>query len=150
MYSTILVPLDGSEVAEEALPSVENVGTRFSSQIVLLRVAPPPDVVVSGYRTIAKTHQAIEATTVEFEGYLSRVADRLRSKGLIVHTEVKFGDPAEEIVDYAKDNAVDLIAMCTHGRGGISRWVYGSVADRVLRAAATPVLLIRWSGAKHE
>ncbi|MCL5957868.1 MAG: universal stress protein, partial [Chloroflexi bacterium] len=90
--------------------------------------------------------------TVELGEYLNRIAYRFKTKAIPVRTAVKFGDPAGEIVDYAKEreNGISLIAMCTHGRSGLKRWVYGSVAERVLRGSSVPVLLIRSSGAKTE
>ncbi len=150
MYRKILVALDGSEVAEEVLPYVEDVATKMNSEVVLIRVGEPPMAIEDQVRVISTVEQVMESTLAELNQYLSRVAYRFKSKGLETQTVVKFGDPAEQIVDYASEIGSDLIAMCTHGRSGIARWVYGSVADRVLRAATVPVLLIRWSKAKTE
>jgi nucleotide-binding universal stress UspA family protein len=150
MYKKIVVALDGSEVAEEVLPYVEDIGTKMNSQIVLLRVSLPPQVVEDAGRVVSTVEQTVQRITSDFDHYLSQVAARLKTKGLETERAVKFGDPAEVIVDYAREVGADLIAMCTHGRSGLSRWVYGSVADRVLRASSVPVLLIRWSGSKPE
>jgi nucleotide-binding universal stress UspA family protein len=75
--------------------------------------------------------------------YLHGISIELANNGVEVSSEVRFGQPAEEIIAYARDIKADLIAMCTHGRSGIARWAYGSVADKVLRSAACPVLLVR-------
>ena len=75
--------------------------------------------------------------------YLDRVSDRLGEHGVQVSTTVQMGAVAESIVDYAENHQIDLIAMCTHGRTGLGRWILGSVADRVLRAGCIPVLLVR-------
>lgn len=150
MYKKIVVALDGSQVAEEVLPYVEDIATKMNSQIVLLRVSLPPQVIEDDGRIISTVEQMVEGITADFKHYLGQVASRFRAKGLETESVVKFGDPAEEIVEFARECGADLIAMCTHGRSGLSRWVYGSVADRVLRASSTPVLLIRWSGSKVE
>ncbi len=150
MYNRILVTLDGSELAEEVIPYAEDIGVKMKSEIVLLRVSPPVHMLEEDGRIVSSVDQEMERVAADFNQYLNRIGFRFRSKGLTVRTEVRFGDPAEQIVDYARDNGIDLIAMCTHGRSGVKRWVYGSVADRVLRAASTPILLIRSSGATHE
>jgi nucleotide-binding universal stress UspA family protein len=79
----------------------------------------------------------------ELLNYLQGVARGLEQAGAQVRCMVRFGSPAEEILSYASQNNIELIAMCTHGRSGLARWAYGSVADRVLRAASCPVLLVR-------
>jgi nucleotide-binding universal stress UspA family protein len=150
VYKKILVALDGSTVAEEVLPYVEDISGKMGSEIVLIRVAEPPMAIEDQVRVITTVDQEMESILAENNQYLSRVAFRFKSKGVETQTMVKFGDPAEQIVDYAAEIGADLIAMCTHGRSGIARWVYGSVADRVLRASSVPVLLIRWSKAKTE
>lgn len=150
MYKRILVTLDGSEVAEEVIPYALDIGEKMGSEVVLLRVSPPVQVLEEDGKIISTIDQEMERVAADYNQYLNRIAFQFRAKGLKVLTAVRFGDAAEEIVEYAKENGVDLIAMCTHGRSGIRRWVYGSVADRVLRAASTPVLLVRASGAPHE
>lgn len=145
MYEKILVALDGSALAEDVLPHVTGIATRTGSEVILLRVAPPVHPTAEDVVAVMPVNREEEMRrlTDEFLSYLERVADRLRSVGLKVSTAVEFGDPAGRIVDYAQENGVGLIAMSTHGRSGISRWVYGSVAGRVLRAATVPILLIR-------
>lgn len=151
MYRRLLVTLDGSEMSEEALPYAEDLAEKMSSQVDLLRVAPRPQPLIEeGGRVVVTIDQEMERMTTDFNQYLTRIAFRFRAKGLTVRSDIRFGDPAEEIVDYAKENNISMIVMCTHGRSGISRWVYGSVAERVLRAAPTPVLLVRASGAGHD
>ena len=84
----------------------------------------------------------------ESQDYLSRTADKLKQEGLAVETAILVGRAADEILGYASQNQVDLIIMSTHGRSGISRWVMGSVADRVLRHSAVPVLIIAPAGCR--
>ncbi|MCL5263887.1 MAG: universal stress protein [Chloroflexi bacterium] len=152
MYKRILVTLDGSELSEEVLPYAEDMAEKMKSEVVLLRVSPPPQALEENGRIIAPVDEEMDRIAIELGEYLNRIAYRLRAKAIPVRTAVKFGDAAEVIVDYAREseNGISLVAMCTHGRSGIKRWVYGSVAERVLRGSSVPVLLIRSSGAKTE
>ncbi len=149
MYDRILVALDGSLLAEEVLHHVAGIAVRAGSEVILLRVAPPVYAVYEdgGTGTTLTKDEVVDETASEHKAYLERVADRLKAAGMTdVKTTVEFGDPAEQIVDYAAKNRIDLIAMSTHGRTGIGRWVHGSVAGRVLQAASVPILLIRSKG----
>lgn len=140
MYSKVLVPLDGSELAERALPHAKTLAKRFSSKIFLLRVVMPSPALTE-IEPVAIDIQRAQIT--EAEEYLRRIRESLEAESLDVQAEVAVGAPAETIIDYAAEHDVRLIVMHTHGRSGISRWVYGSVADRVLRGAKCPVLLVR-------
>lgn len=145
MYKVILVPLDGSPLAEKALPHAAEIARRFGSRLTLFAVVesyqlyPEPGVV----GPILSIQSNIEEETSRTREYLRGLADKLKEDGIDVVVEVEQGDPAAEICDYAKSIGADLIVMSTHGRSGIRRWVYGSVADRVLRNANIPVLLVR-------
>lgn len=141
MFKKILVPLDGSPLSEAVLPYVTDIGCRWEAhEVILFRVIPPLPL-VSEHRVGAdEAEEEIEKMAQE---YLDKVAEDLRAKGLTVRTQVKYGRVAEEIIEYAREGGIDLIAMSTHGLSGIQRWVYGSVADRVLRGACRPILLIR-------
>lgn len=146
MYDKILVTLDGSPLAEQVLQHVAVIAKRMGSEVILLRVAAPVYTVLEdGVSGVAlDKEEVVDETAAEHKEYLTRVAERLRAAGIAnVRTVVEFGDPAEQIVEYAGKNDVDLVAMSTHGRTGISRWVHGSVANRVLQASPAPVLLIR-------
>lgn len=153
MYSKILVALDGSAFAEQALPHAEQIARACAAAISLVSVAPLLEdqalAVVDLYPVyvyrdyLVDQEQEMQRVQSELEAYLARVAQRLRSAGHSVDTAVRFGQPAEEIIAYAEEAGCDLIAMSTHGRSGLGRWVYGSVADKVLRGSQIPVLLIR-------
>jgi nucleotide-binding universal stress UspA family protein len=78
--------------------------------------------------------------------YLGKIAEKLESKGLKVHTDVLFWPPAEAIASYAEQNGADIIVMSSHGRSGVSRWAHGNVAGKVLRASCVPVLMVRAPG----
>lgn len=141
MYKKILVPLDGSELAKKGLDEAEKLAKHFDSEIILFQVVP--FMPIYGSPELITPLLVDEKQKEASERYLSDLAEELRKKGLKVRAMVKTGQQvAAEIIDFAKESGVDLIVMCTHGRSGITRWVLGSVAHKVLTRAETPVLLI--------
>lgn len=149
MYRKILVPLDGSELAEKVLPHVEAIALGTGAEIVLLRVpiypyvAPSPSAEMGGWYMPEFSAEMTEDVQKEVAEYLDKVKDQLSTHGLKVSTAVKDGLASRAIIDYARAEGVDLIAMTTHGRTGLSRVVFGSVAEEVLRGADKPMLLVR-------
>ena len=147
MYKHIMVPLDGSQLAECVLPHVIALVTGCGiPRVTLVRVVTPLTV----YGTELDGSLSPEVITrVESESraaartYLDRKAEQLKKSGVQADVNVMFGNVLEALTDYVEKNAVDLIVIATHGRSGISRWVWGSVADRILRSAKVPVLMIR-------
>ncbi len=139
----ILVPLDGSQVAEQVLPTITPIARSLGCEMTLFQV---PIVYASGsligdwYMPLQGSFQTADQ---DAHAYLERQASGLRDQGIQVSTATWLGPVAESIIDYAEVNHVDLIAMCTHGRTGLARWALGSVADRVLRAGDKPILLVR-------
>jgi nucleotide-binding universal stress UspA family protein len=145
MYKKILVPLDGSELAKKALNEAEKLAKFFSSEIVLFQVVP--FMPIYGAPELVTPLIVDEKQKEAVEKYLFDLAEELKKKEIKVTTMVKTGQQvALEIIDFAKESGVDLIVMCTHGRSGITRWVLGSVALKILTRAETPVLLIRSKG----
>jgi nucleotide-binding universal stress UspA family protein len=136
VYSTILVPLDGSALAERALPYAVTLARASHAQLSLVRAA------LAHTLPGAEPSEAQAAVVQRAERALEATAESLRSGGLTVETHVYYDEAARAIVDATEHPAVDLVVMSTHGRGGLGRWVYGSVADRVLRRLAAPVLLV--------
>ena len=139
----ILVPLDGSKMAEQVLPAVIPTALALASEMILYRVLP---VHASTWGTaISHVHLdgVFEIADQSALAYLQHVASHLEEQGIRTHAATQIGAVAESIVDYAEGNHIDLIAMCTHGRTGPARWALGSVADRVLRAGSIPMLLVR-------
>lgn len=167
MLRRIIVPLDGSELAEAVLPYVEEIMQRPEPvEVVLLQVVrlpsgrtaatfvpmgsdlpadmqPAADVAVDTARYPIYREQEMASAKAEAEAYLKPLARRLREAGFEARVAVAFGRPAAEIVRFAEEEDVDLIAMCTLGRSGISRWMVGSVADKVLRGTHLPIMLVR-------
>jgi len=152
MYEKILVPLDGSELAESVLPHVETIARGCSVvEIVLLRVCEAPSILADypeGKDRSWDKHVERMTTNAQQQCniYLGDIEKQLRDQGFNVKTESCLGKPAEEIVNYATKNKVDLIIMASHGRAGVSRWAYGSVPDKVLRSSCVPVLLVKVPG----
>jgi nucleotide-binding universal stress UspA family protein len=141
MYNRVMLPLDGSSLAEGALPHAVAQAKRFQAELVLLRVLIP---LTEALGRAPPGIDRAEAWTREMaRDYLERVADRIRKEGVSVRVDVIEGRPHHEIVEYAQSNQIDLIVISARGRSGISRWLMGSVADRVIRGADVPVLLVR-------
>jgi len=175
MYQKIVVPLDGSKLAECVLPHVIELSQGCRAQEVILvsvtekvvgrtalasgalPTAPTAgqwDVAADPYTGKGELAPRVshDATVTlgkmerQAQSYLSRIAKRLSGKGVPVKTAVLTGNPAEAIISLAESQKADLIAMASHGRSGPSRWAFGSVADKVFRASKTPVLLVRAPG----
>jgi len=142
MYKRILVPLDGSELAKKALDQAEKLAKAFDAEIVLFQVVP--FMPIYGSPELVTPLIVDEKQKESAEKYLLDLVEDLRKEGFKVTSMVKTGQQvALEIIDFAKERGVDLIVMCTHGRSGITRWVLGSVALKVLTRAETPILLLR-------
>lgn len=153
MYTKIMVPLDGSELAECVMPHVEAITTGCKiTDVVFVRVVDPLQLPASvpamgefGFR---------EKQRLEFEqqrkqaaeAYLKKIVESTRLEGARLSYQVLEGKVADTLAHWAEKNEVDLIVIASHGRSGISRWVMGSVADRVLRSACVPVLMVRAPG----
>ncbi|MDH7499427.1 MAG: universal stress protein [candidate division NC10 bacterium] len=149
MYQRILVPLDGSELAECVLPHVEAISKGCKAkEVILVRVVEALELPTRGGLAFSQEelHRMESARRSEAEHYLQQLVGRLQERGLGVQSELLEGKAAEVIADYAKENGVDLIVIATHGRSGISRWFWGSVADRILRSACVPVLMVKAPG----
>jgi nucleotide-binding universal stress UspA family protein len=145
MYKKILVPLDGSELAKKALDQAEKLAKTFGAEIILFQVVP--FLPIYGSPELVTPLIVDEKQKESAERYLTNLAEELKKREHKVTAIVKTGQQvAVEIIDFAKEAGADLIIMCTHGRSGISRWVLGSVALKVLTRAETPILLVRSKG----
>lgn len=142
MYKRAIIPLDGSIVAEGIIPFVLEVAGPLDMDVVLLRVlVPVPPLVLEGSRYVEVEDP--EKRRLEAEAYLTPIAADLRAKGVRVTTMVRRGEPTAEILAGARAADADLIAMTTHGRSGLGRLLFGSVAEAVLRQSEVPVFLMR-------
>lgn len=145
-FSSILLPVDGSELAEKAVPWARRLGHAYDASYTLLRAVPPVMDLQSPYlpHTIEETREVLEEGRKAAEKYLDELAGRLEKQKMTVTTELEVPvRPATAILHYADRNPIDLIALATHGRGGLKRALLGSVADKVVRGAHVPVLLVR-------
>jgi nucleotide-binding universal stress UspA family protein len=150
MYKNILVPLDGSELAEGVLSHVATVAKGCAEPMVtLMRVVEPIEIPYGDMLTpssIDQFDQLVNNEKITAEKYLNKLAKNLTMSGIKTTTKVIKGKAADTIIDYASDKNIDLIIFSTHGRSGLSRWFWGSVADRVLRHVCVPVLMVRAPG----
>jgi len=137
MFKKILVPLDGSKLAEGILPRVEWLAKVHQGEVTLLRVA-----LAHTFPGVDPTQHQINVVR-EAEEYLAKIEANLKSVGVKVNSAVRYGHDAQEIVEHAKDRGFDLIAMSTHGRTGLSQFVLGSVASKVIHTSTVPILLCR-------
>ena len=142
MYKKILVPLDGSKVAEGVLPHAKSLAYSEGAELILLTVTSNPamDIVFSD-PGIAET--AILEQQEMSKTYISSIENGLKTEGFRVSNLMRVGSVAEVILGVAEELGVDVIAMSTHGRTGPARWLLGSVAERVVHNSKVPVLLIR-------
>jgi nucleotide-binding universal stress UspA family protein len=148
MYHHILIPLDGSKLAEQALTHLrEIVHPEDDTRITLLQAVPLLHAATvefgSPYSDMVSPLQEINQTQAQAQAYLDNIAADLRAQGYHVQTEVVSSTAREAITDYVAHHRVDLIAMATHGRSGVSRWLLGSVTDKVVQSTRVPVLVIR-------
>jgi nucleotide-binding universal stress UspA family protein len=140
MYKRILLPLDGSALAEQALIHAVAQAKHFQAELILLKVLEPlaKNVNIS----IDAARRAEEESHGMASDYLESVAAGSRKGGVSVRVITADGKPHEQIVSCAEAEQVDLIVICTRGHSGLTRWLMGSVADRVVRGASVPVLLV--------
>ncbi len=141
---SIVVPLDGSELAESVLPTVVQVAKTLGAEVVLFRAF---ELAASAYYGsedyLPNYDEMLRQLKVEVEGYLKEKAEELAAAGIAKVSWVAFEGPsAEQIADYSSTHPDALLIMCTHGRSGVSRWVLGSVTEKVIRHSSDPVLVL--------
>ena len=155
MYKHIMVPLDGSEVAECVIPQLEMVAKSCQPEpkVTLVRVVTPLKL-YSGfeyggmveYISPEQIQRLEDDNAKNAKDYLVKQVNRLKIDGIVAEAQVTFGMASQTLTKYAEDNGVDLIIIATHGRSGINEWFWGSVAERVLKTSRVPVLMVRPNG----
>jgi nucleotide-binding universal stress UspA family protein len=148
MYQKILVPLDGSELAESSLKHVEAIALGCSARCVVVfgvvepygMAGTPTIKAVLGNQFVRKAEQNVKTWLSD---YLEKVAAEFKEKGIDAVTFMTEGNAAEEILTYSADNEVDLIIMTSHGRSGIGRFAFGSVTDKVVHNSTIPVMMVK-------
>jgi nucleotide-binding universal stress UspA family protein len=150
MYKKVMVPLDGSKLAECVFPNVESlVKGGQVGEVVFVRVAEPYSFSLTSGEELPKAEDIARfdaEARAAAEKYVQTVADRMKSTGVTVRGEALIGRPYVKLAEYANTGGFDLVIIATHGRSGVSRWVWGSVADRLLRAVCVPILMVRAPG----
>ena len=141
MYRRVLIPLDGSALAEQALPHAVAQARHFQVELILLKVVEPfPHARGISLADLERTGQQIHTWARE---YLDHLAADIQQQGVLVQKITIDGRPHTGISEYAETNQVDLIVMSTRGQSGLGRWFAGGVAERVVREATVPVMLVR-------
>ena len=164
MYNRILVPLDGSELAECSLEHVKGIALGCHvPEVVLLTVIEPIEAATYAFNLAAAGYHYSpeEGTEIKKEMdrtynnslaaagvYLKKIAKRLSDEGMNAKTEIVQGKAAETILDYASKNSVDLVIMSTHGWGGKTRWDFGRVTDRLIRMSSIPIVVASPKGCR--
>ena len=145
MYNKILVPLDGSELAEVTLWYAARLAGRLQASLTLVYVTQPDEL------TSPHMYECyLKDTIVKVKAHADEIRAETKDGDITVDYKILKGDPAEEIVDYADKNKIDLIILSTQGKSGIKRWAMGNVANKVVGATRKQVLLIRARGAQSD
>jgi nucleotide-binding universal stress UspA family protein len=152
LISKILLALDGSERSEIIIPYVQNLALKVKAEVILLHVLEPAYGCqkAGGFHYDIYSEKQKESMALFYKDYLNGIADRFRKTSIATKCQIMFGNAAEIIIDYADKVGADFTAMATHGRSGVSRWVMGSVTERVLRMGSTSLLLVRTARARTE
>ncbi len=153
MFKNILVPLDGSDVAEVVLATTKGLAKALGARVSLIRVVDtsaitrtvmPASVDESlVVNDLSIINQTVEAELKEAKDYLARVATGFSADGIAVSTQVRQGVAGEEIIEAIEEEHIDVAMVATHGRSGIKRTIFGSVADHLIRESGKPVLVIK-------
>jgi nucleotide-binding universal stress UspA family protein len=149
MYGPIILPLDGSELAEVAVPHAIELAHELDTEILVVRAIQSPAQIygvtaIGAEAGFAVAYQHLyESVIKDANTYVARQVEALRNLGLTATGHCQVGIPADVILDVAAEYPKALIVIASHGRSGVSRWAFGSVADRVLHAAPVPVIVIR-------
>ena len=143
MYQSILVPLDGSDVAECSLPHAKAIASTFQvHKVFLIMVLPPFSSRALSRVPSAKLDIVAQSSEAEARKYLAEITASLAEEGINAEPVVASGKPAEQVVNFARGNNIDLIVMATRGRSGVSRRPFGSVAETVMRTSSVPMLVV--------
>jgi nucleotide-binding universal stress UspA family protein len=139
----LLVPLDGSELAESALSEALSLAKVLNAEVILLQAVPAAENVIRVGGTTISIDEQWQARKDRAVQYLDSICNRPEWRQVSMRIEVEMGHPADTILDYSAQHGVERIVMATHGRTGMSRWVLGSIAEKVLHAADRTVVLVR-------
>lgn len=143
MYRRILVPLDGSEHSEAALPHAAAVARALGAHLELVRAVMLPTLIGSMPEVALPPSYDSSSERRVVQDYLDRLADGIRTEGLEISTTVLEGPPGEVVVEHARRTNTELLVVSFHGRRGLRRWIQGSTAERISRRSPCPVLIVK-------
>ncbi|MBN1376676.1 MAG: universal stress protein [Dehalococcoidia bacterium] len=145
MYDRIVVPLDGSPLAECVVPHIEALAKSPECEVQLVTVVEPVDIPTKGKIALSDEdlQQIYKDQEKDAHTYLNQIIDRLSKSDIQTRPLILRGKPAETLVEYIYNNSIDLLIMATHGRSGITKLFWGSIAEKVIRAVNIPVLLVK-------
>jgi len=144
MYSRLLVPLDGSKRAEQALPHAVRLAAEFGAELVLLRVIPLIPTVKAKDLSPVDFPELEDRERLAATEYLTPIVEKLAEQGVRARVALeRRGDAGGAIIDFVEKEKIDLVVMSSHGRSGLARWIYGGVAEKVLHHVACPMMLVR-------
>jgi len=143
MYHKILVPLDGSKRAERILPHVEELARRYKAKVIFLQIVEYKAITAPEGAYMNLSDQEFDQAKKQAEKHLGGIQGEFREKNIESQAHVIYGPVVEGIISMAAQEGVDLIALASHGRGGLSRVFYGSVAAGLLHRVDRPLLIIR-------
>ena len=145
MYKIVAVPLDGSPLAECVIPHIEVLARTSGCEVQLITVVEPVEIPTRG--KIALSDDDLKQIHKEMEKdartYLNQIAHRLNRSGIKSRLVILAGKPAESLIEYVHNNSIDLLIMATHGRSGLTKLFWGSIAEKVIHAVNVPVLLVK-------
>jgi nucleotide-binding universal stress UspA family protein len=143
MYNQILIPLDGSELAEMALPHAESLALKYDATLVLLSIVTPPVITSRGAKAMELFEAQIDTLMEEAAGYLDTLKEKFAEKQIKAKTFTKLGPVVKSILEFADNDNVDLVLIASHGRSGLGRFFYGRVAAGILNRVGQPLMVIR-------
>ena len=141
----LLLPLDGSKESESILPHAMEIASKFKSEVIMFQAISLafPTYAAEAYAYVTYSDQQMDAMKASALDYLEKIGSSFREKGIEVKSDVRFGSTADEVINYTDEIGADLVAMTTHGRSGIGRWLFGSTTARVMKGGNTNLLLVR-------
>jgi len=145
MYKRIAVPLDGSPVAECVIPHIETLATAGKSEVQLISVVEPIEIPTRGKIALSEDdlkqmHQEMEKNA---RTYLDEIAGKLEREGIQTRIVILQGKPADSLIEWVHNNSIDLLLIATHGRSGLTKLFWGSIAEKVVHAVNVPVMLVK-------
>lgn len=143
MYKQILIPLDGSELAEMALQHAESLALQYKANLILISIVTPPVITSRGARAMELFEEQVDTLLQDADTYLDELKEKLAEKQIKAETFTKIGPVVKNIIEFADNGDVDLVVIASHGRSGLGRFFFGSVAAGILNRVGQPLMVVR-------